>query len=375
LLTVSDSAAHISAALSAAPLSGDFASAIQARYQRGVGWLVALNLGAKQQRAGFQASETAGILGRSSVKHLFFEQRSVEGSGENEATITFAGARSGISAWIAGPGPTGSAEYVSRDAVFALSASTRNPRQAFDDLLASGGLRLREDLAKFEAETGVNLGDDLASVLGTDFTVAIEKPTLPIPEWLVVAEVLNPGAFDATVRRLVDAANRHVPADHPEMRASLTQEASDGYAWNTVRTAGSPIAVVWTHDRGYLVAGPDRAQVLRAIATRNGGFPLMSSTAFRRQLPATGAIHHSAFAWINTQGALAGLAALAPPVPGLKTILEQRDPVLVVIDGQNEQIRAASRTRLTSLLVDAMMVAGGQEAKTLKHMPRPSVRQ
>ena len=57
-------------------------------------------------------------------------------------------------------------------------------------------------------------------------------------------------------------------------------------------------------------------------------------------------MHPSAFAWLNTKGALGIFSALAPN-PAVTKLLAERDPVLVVFDGKAEQIHAASRTRLS----------------------------
>jgi hypothetical protein len=60
--------------------------------------------------------------------------------------------------------------------------------------------------------------------------------------------------------------------------------------------------------------------------------------------------------WFNTRGAIAGLANLTTNAT-VQRLLSERDPILVVLSGETERIRASSRTRLTSLLLEAM-VAG-----------------
>jgi hypothetical protein len=49
------------------------------------------------------------------------------------------------------------------------------------------------------------------------------------------------------------------------------------------------------------------------------------------------------------------LSTLAPS-PALATLLAERDPVLVAFDGKPDQIHAASRTRLTGLILDMMLL-------------------
>jgi hypothetical protein len=93
----------------------------------------------------------------------------------------------------------------------------------------------------------------------------------------------------------------------------------------------------------------------RAIATRNGGFPLVWSPEFLFQLPSSAALHPSAFAWVNAKGAFGVLSALAPS-PALGELAAGRDPILVVFDGTPEQIHAASRTRVSGLIMDVMLI-------------------
>jgi hypothetical protein len=122
-----------------------------------------------------------------------------------------------------------------------------------------------------------------------------------------------------------------------------------------MNAGGLPFGVTWTYDRGYLVAASDRASAERAIATRNGGSPLVWSSEFLGQLPSSAGMHPSAFAWLNTRGAFGVFSALTQS-SALSELLAGRDPVLVVFDGTAERIHAASRARLTGLIMDVMMI-------------------
>jgi hypothetical protein len=42
--------------------------------------------------------------------------------------------------------------------------------------------------------------------------------------------------------------------------------------------------------------------------------------------------------------------------PTLSQLMSGRDPILVVVDGSAEQIRATSRTRISGLIMDLMLV-------------------
>jgi hypothetical protein len=73
-------------------------------------------------------------------------------------------------------------------------------------------------------------------------------------------------------------------------------------------------------------------------------------------------MHPSAFVWLNAKGALDLISTLAPS-PALTELVARRDPVLVVFDGSAEQIHAASRARITGLIMDAMLLESLSRAR------------
>ncbi|MBA3973731.1 MAG: hypothetical protein C0504_05865 [Candidatus Solibacter sp.] len=345
-----------------------FAAQIAARYARGVSWMFALDV------AGFNQSWAEGtavtVAGIERVNYLFFEQKQVNGAGEVKASIGFKSARTGVASWLGEPGASGSAEYASAEAFMALSASTKNPRQAFDelvDLISRADPKFAAELDRFEAETGVNVAGGLASALGSDFTFIVETPRIPIPGWAVAMEVYGPDSIDAAAGRFVQAFNAKLPAGQQQFKMTLTKTESGGRTWHTLASAAAKSPLMWTYDRGYMIVTMDRSIGERAIAARASGYPLVRSAAFRAQMPGLGAVHHSGFLWINTKGALSELSGLTSN-PALRQLLEYRDPVLVVFDGSTERIEAASRTRLTSLVFDVLLAAGAAnpEAKAPK---------
>ena len=103
------------------------------------------------------------------------------------------------------------------------------------------------------------------------------------------------------------------------------------------------------------MAASDRSAAERAIATRGGGSQLVWSAEFLNQVPASAGMHPSAFVWLNAKGALDVLSLVAPS-PAVTELLARRDPVLVVFDGSAEQIHASSRTRISGLIMDLMLI-------------------
>src|SRR6185436_6514706 len=149
--------------------------------------------------------------------------------------------------------------------------------------------------------------------------------------------------------------NAELGPDEQAKRIVLAQEIAGGRTWSTMKPGGLPIGITWTYDGGYMVAASDRGSAERAIATRNGGSPLVWSPEFLGQLPSSAGLHPSAFAWLNAKGALGILSALTPN-SALSELVSGHDPILVVFDGTPERIRASSRTRISGLIMDLMLL-------------------
>jgi hypothetical protein len=300
--------------------------------------------------------EESAMAGLADMKHLFIEQRDLHGGEENGVTLAFNGPRTGLASWLASTGSGGAAEYISSDALFALYMSTREPRQLFDEVISRLGTldgSSVDELTRTETELGISFANDLAAALGTEAAFALEGFSVAGPVWVLSALVHDPTTLDSTILRLVDAANSEL--DPEDGAITIVQETVNGRDWTTLQSNSEMLSVTWTYDSGYLVAASDRGAASRALATRNGGAALVWSAAFNRQLPTSTGLHPSAFVWLNTMGALEGLESLVTD-PTLQTLIASRDPIMVAFSGTTEQIHAASRTGLTGLIIDMMML-------------------
>lgn len=369
LLLASDSAAHLQWAASALGQgsSSDFAAEITKRYQQGVGWLIAIDVA--DMPAGFGHGPAHTILEAKAMKYLFFEQRTAQGVEENRATLAFNGARTGVAAWIAPKGAGGAAQYITADAVLAFSASTLNSLQMYQELVArisQVNPEFPAKLQEIQGKLGINVADDIASALGTDFAFGIETPTLPVPGWVLTAEVYKPASLDAAVAKLVAAFNAELKPEDQAKAITLSQETTNGVLWHTLKSSAIKQEVAWTYDQGYVVMSNDPGLGAKAIQTRASGFPLLRSAAFTAQMPSAEGVSPAGFAWLNTKGALSTLLAKIPN-PALQKLAVDRDPVLVVLNADTEQLRLASRTRITSLVLDLMMTgSAAANVKALK---------
>jgi hypothetical protein len=376
LMVVSNSAENLEWALGhlSEGAASPFAAAINERYQRGVGWLVGIDAAPMIVMARNDDAPPAELAAMVGLKYLFLEQRAPAGAEENEVTFVFPGERTGMASWLADSGSGGAAEYLPADALLAGYASTREPWQLFQELSA---FMTKEDesfattLAEANRKLGEGFLENLTAAMGTESAFALNGFSVNGPTWVMAVLANDSSVIDNSLRKLADAFNAELSAEEQIHRIVIGQESAGGRTWTTMKAGSLPFGVTWTYDQGYLVAASDRGSAEQAIATRNGGSPLVWSPAFLAQLPSSSGIHPAAFGWLNTKGALGIFTALAPN-PTLTKLLGEREAVLVVVDGKADLIHAASRTRLTGLIMDVMLLeslgraSGEQPAVTVR---------
>jgi FecR protein len=360
LMVVSDSPPHLAWAVShlGQAANSPFAAAIRNRYQRGAGSLIGVDAAPVIEMAAGDDAPPIKLADVVGVKYLFLEQRSPEGAEENEVTVMFQDARRGMASWLADGGSGGAAEYLPADSLLAGYVSMREPGQLFQEfsaLMTKQRESFQGDLTRLEEKLGAGFVANLTAAMGTEAAFALHGFSVSGPTWVTIALANNPTVIDSSIAKLVDTFNAELAPGEQDKRCILGQESAGGRIWNTVKTGSLPFGLTWTYDGGYLVVASDRATAERAIMTRNGGSALVWSPAFQGQLPGSAGIHPSAFAWLNTKGALGIFSALSPN-EAMTKLLAERDPVLVVFDGKPEEIHAASRTRLSGVMMDALLL-------------------
>jgi hypothetical protein len=335
-----------------------FAAAIDERYRRGTGWLMGIDAPAVVAMADGDDAPPVELAAMIGMKYLFIEQRAPAGAEENELTLLFEGVRSGMASWLADAGSGGAAEYLAPDSLLAGYVSMQEPWQLFQEftaLMTKTEESFAGDLTQVEEKLGAAFIANLTLAMGSEAAFALNGFSVTGPRWVMAALAYNPPVIDSSLRTLVDTFNAELAPDAQHERLVFGQESAGGRVWNTVSAGPLPFGMTWTYDGGYMVAASDRATAERAIATRNGGSPLVWSQAFRSQFPASAGLHPSAFVWLNTRGAFETFATLAPS-PAAASLLAERDPMLVVFDVKPDQIHAASRTRLSGVVLDVMML-------------------
>jgi hypothetical protein len=360
VVVVSSSSANLAWALAhLGQASGSpFAAALGNRYQRGVGWLIGMDVAPVVRTASGDDAPPVELAGMIGMKYVFLEQRAPAGAIENEVTFAFEGARTGMGSWLADAGSGGAAEYLPADVLLAGYVSTREPLQLFEEFAAQitrSDPNFERNMTTLDEKLGAGFVQNLAGALGTEAALAVTGLSTSGPTWFMASLANDPAMIDSSLGKLVDAFNAELGPDEQAKRIVLQQESAGGRTWHTMKPGGLPIGIVWTYDRGYLVAGSDRGVAERAIATRNGGSPLVWSPEFLGQLPSSAGLHPSAFAWLNAKGAL-GLLSTLTSNPKIAELVAGRDPILVVFDGTPEQIHASSRTRISGVIMDVMLL-------------------
>jgi FecR-like protein len=378
MVIVSNSPSHLAWAVAhqGQGAGSAFAATIGERYQRGVGWLIGMDAPPLVTMAAGDDAPPVKLAGMMGMKYIFLEQRAPAGAVENEVTFEFQGARTGMGSWLADAGSGGAAEYLPVDALVAGYVSTREPLQLFEEFTAQitkGQPDFERGLGGLDEKLGAGFVQNLAGALGTEAAVALTGLSTSGPTWVMTSVANNPSVIDGSLQKLVDTFNAELGPDQQAKRIVLSQESAGGRTWSTLKPGGLPVGITWTYDRGYIVAGSDRGSAERAIATRDGGSQLVWSPDFLGQLPSSAGLHPSAFAWLNAKGALGILSSISSN-PAIKELVAGRDPILVVFDGTPERIHVASRTRISGLIMDVMMLQSAGSA-TVAQQSGPVLRQ
>ena len=339
-----------------------FRNRIAEIYNEGAGLVVAANLekvvaatnAERTKDPNADKQETAlNKLGILSVKYFVLDQKDTNGKTHTQATLSFNDANRGIPSWLAAPGPMGSLEYISPDANVVAGFVVKNPVTLVDDLLGvleSVSPDLRKNLDKLQSDHGLNLRDDIAAPLGGEFAFAIDGPILPTPSWKLVFEVNDPAHLQQTLERVVGEVNKQAAYFG---KSGLSWEKADvgGRTYFTLRSTDfGALEVNYTYANGYLIVGPSRALVERALTSQENGLSLLRSAKFTAGLPADGNANFSAVFYHNIGGLVpAGLASTAEKLPSgpqeaIRSITADMPPTLAYAYAQGDSISFIANT-------------------------------
>lgn len=342
----------------------EFGKRVAQSYASGAGWLFAADM---EQILAAHVKDSKNVTGLDNIRYLIVERKQNLGRTENSATVSFAGARSGIASWIAPPAPMGTLDFISPDATFAASFVVNNPGALLGQLSTITGAA--SVFTEIQKQTGVDVPNDIAATLGGEVTIAVDGPLLPTPSWKVAVEVNNPARLEWSIEQMVKTAQ----TQQPEAGIQLTNEVVGGLTYYTLTSVKSPMAVNYVFTDGYLLMAPNHNLLSMSIQNRTLGTTLTRSSTFRAQLPQNGEMNFSALVYYNAGAAIAPMAdqlkstnfLTADQKKALAALTADRAPTLIYAYAEPDRIVAATRGSFFGLGLDTLVGLNGKGAGAL----------
>ena len=274
-----------------------FYARIAEAYRNGAGMMLAADL---SQMHNPQA-EAQG------VRYFLAEQKEVNKEMELRATVGFAGERPGIAGWLGAPAAMGSLDYVSPEATLVTGFVVKDPKAIVDQLSTVGG----NFVGRGEGPAnGVALTKELAASLGGEFSLSFDGPIFP-PSWKLICEVYDPVAAQAALQHVVEAFNAELVANGKKPLRTATETAEGRTYYMIAGADPNPITEAhYTFADGYLIAGPTRALISKALQTKMAGTSITRSSTFLALEPRDHYANYSALIYENLGKTLAPFAGL-----------------------------------------------------------------
>jgi hypothetical protein len=200
-------------------------------------------------------------------------------------------------------------------------------------------------------ENGAALKADLIAALGGEFSVSFDGPIFP-PSWKLITEVYDPVRAQSALQRVVEAYNAQaVRQGRPPLRTG--QETAEGRTYYMIAgpTENALTEAHYTFANGYLIAGPTRALVSRALQIKTTGTSIGRSAKFLELEPRDQYANYSAVVYQNlgsTIGPLAGILGSLVPQQAQKesqnaiAALQNLKPMLLAAYAEGDRITVAA---------------------------------
>jgi len=324
-----------------------FAQRIARAYEGGVNIVAAADLHtilnvipqSNQPKEAQLAFERSGF---SDVKYLVWQRKTIAGHDVSQGELSFNGPRHGAAAWLAPPRQLGSLDFVSPKALLALSLGLENPATIFDDIqgLAStpastskpSPLTMAAPMAQM---LGINLKDDLLSLLTGELAVELDSTTPPAPEWRLILGLNDPAHFQRTLTTLFAASH---------FEPQTFEEKGVTYYTLSVPSSDNATEVSYAFVDSYLVAASSREALTEAVGLRQRGGSLRTSEAFLSAQPTGRSSGISGLLYENPAAMMTmSLAQAAPELSkSILPMLQGNSHLVVSAYGDKDAIRAAT---------------------------------
>jgi hypothetical protein len=263
-------------------------------YANGAGMLVAADLSEMPQD-------------HHGVRFFLAEQKEVRNQMQMRATAGFTGPQTGFISWLAEPAAMGALDYVSPEAQFVTGFVVKQPAAIIDQLVPVGERLIGSANAP---ENGSELRSDIAASLGGEFSLSFDGPIFP-PSWKLVAEVYDPARAQAAIQKTVDAFNRQSLAGGGKPLRTSTETVEGRLYYMVAAADPNPLTEAhYTFADGYLIAGPTRALVAKALQLKVLGTSITHSEKFLALEPRDRYANFSGLLYENLGSTLAPIAGL-----------------------------------------------------------------
>ena len=300
---------------------GSFRSRIADIYREGAGFIIAADLQrfiAQSKGDDTKTNSALDRLGVTNLKYFIAEIKEDQGKSFNRATLSFKNTSHGMASWLAAPGPMGALEFISPEANVVAAFVVKEPVALVDDLMSALRAvdpKFDEHLAQFQNETGVNIREDFAKPLGGEFAFAIDGPLLPTPSWKIVVEVYDSAHLQQTFERLVAKMNE-IAIREGKKGFQWDRSESSGRTFYTLKSLDFGLELNYTYSNGYIVAGPSRALIDRAVKYHDSGVTLLHEARFVAALPGDKQANFSALIYQNLAPVLSGIGKRVGGIAG-----------------------------------------------------------
>ena len=293
--------------------------------------------------------------GFADMKYLIWDHRTAAARSASEMELSFTGPRHGVASWLASPGPLGSLDFVSPEAILVSAIRLSDPGQIFDDikdLSTASNPKAFAAVKQMEAALKLSLKEDLLSQLTGEIAFEVDRIKQPDPVWKLILQVRDWDRLQITLNKLLTVAP-----------VKSQQAEDDGVMYHTLQIPAGTKAreVCYAFVDGYLIIASSRETLTEAVRLRRSGKSLAKSEMLLTALPpepGSSGVRSSA---VGSSGKGPEVSALLYEDPNAMAALNMRQilpamadslpqvanskPMVICAYGEESAIREASLSR------------------------------
>ncbi len=346
--------------------STPFYARIDESYKNGAGLLLSADLS--------KLGPHKELAAAGGARYFIAEEKEINHQMEARASLGFDGPRTGMAAWLADPSAMGTLDYVSPEATIVTAFVVKSPAAIVDGLVSlqnhNVAASAEKSLSGLQQQAGVDIRNDFATALGSEFSLSLDGSAIPVPSWKLVTEVYDPGKMQAALQKFAEAYSREtVKAGNLPLR--ISQEVVDGRTYYMIAGGdGSPLTEAhYTFADGYMIAGPTRALVARALQVKVSGASITHSAGFVALLPRDHYNNFSAVIYQNLGTTLAPIISLfggmVPQGRGNANVMQSlgnMKSTMIAAYGEPDRISVATSGNLMGMSLSNLITGNLQNA-------------